>query len=96
MKTLAAQCDEKGYTYLDWNVDTKDAVGGTSTAEDICARALKGIHGQNGCAVVLMHDGQSNSTCAAALELLIPKLLSEGYTFLRADELTLPVHHTLE
>ena len=72
-----------GYNVILWKIDTYDWKG---TAADIIAdKVLKSI--KNG-DIVLMHDyisGRSNT--AAALEILIPKLINEGYELVTVDEL---------
>ncbi len=95
MQKIIAQCDEYGYVYVDWNVDTKDAESSAAVApETIRSRALKGLFLQNS-PVILMHDGKSNTTVAQAAELLIVELLDKGYTFDTVDHLTEEIHHRL-
>ena len=54
MTTLAAQADEKGLVYFDWNVDSNDA-GGTTTADGIYENITNGCSGMD-VSVVLCHD----------------------------------------
>ncbi|MDO4567210.1 MAG: polysaccharide deacetylase family protein, partial [Oscillospiraceae bacterium] len=95
MKTLAGQCAEKGYVYFDWNVDTRDAVGDTKSADYIAERAVKGALREN-VPVILMHDGPMNTTAADALDIIIPALKEQGYAFATLGELAdAPVQHSL-
>ncbi len=76
-------CAELGYTMILWSIDTKDWQG----------RDADGIFNEvkNAAApgrIVLMHDFVSGrSHTAEALEMLIPYLLSEGYTLVTVSEL---------
>ncbi|MEA4911706.1 MAG: polysaccharide deacetylase family protein [Oscillospiraceae bacterium] len=94
MKTLCAECDGRGLTYCDWNVDTKDAVSGVKSADYIARRAIEGALG-NAPSVILMHDGGLAANTADALDILIPALREKGCVFAFPDELTVPVHHHL-
>ncbi|MEG2083624.1 MAG: polysaccharide deacetylase family protein, partial [Oscillospiraceae bacterium] len=55
MKNLVEQCKQFEYTYYDWNVDTRDALGDVKSADYIAKRAISGALGQKN-AVILMHD----------------------------------------
>lgn len=94
MRQLVDDCAERGIAYFDWNIDTKDAVSKTKSAEYIAAKITENVSGHNP-AVVLMHDGTVASTAAEALDIAIPKLLSEGYVFARLDQTVAEVHHSL-
>ncbi len=95
MKSLIADCDERGISYYDWNVDTKDAVNGTISASSIAKRAVDGAR-QQPVAVILMHDGTLGRNAAEALEIIIPELIDEGYSFSRLDEIGAAVHHNID
>jgi len=98
MKTLVSQCEERGFVYFDWNIDTKDAEGGKKSPQDIALRAVRGIDELSGTdtdLIILMHDGSSNPHAADAAQILISQLRSEGYLFDTLDHLAEPVHHTL-
>ncbi len=94
MRELVSDCEQRGISYHDWNIDTKDAVSGTISADTIAARIVKGIKG-NEPSVVLMHDGTMASTAADALDIAIPRLIDMGCEFARLDDITAAVHHTL-
>ncbi|MEG1181067.1 MAG: polysaccharide deacetylase family protein [Oscillospiraceae bacterium] len=94
MRILAKECDERGYCYFDWNVDTRDSLGAAKPAGDIANAAVSGMKSANS-SVVLMHDGMGAKTIAAATEIIIEELLAMGYSFDTLDNLSLPVHHSL-
>ena len=54
------------------------------TAEMRAERILK--QAKNG-SIILLHDSQGNSQTVAALDLIIPALLNDGYEFLTVTEL---------
>jgi peptidoglycan/xylan/chitin deacetylase (PgdA/CDA1 family) len=77
MTRLAEMVEEKGYTYFDWNVDSKDA-GGATTPEEVLGNVISGI-GNKSHSVVLMHDIKSYTV--DAVEWIIRWGKSCGYTF---------------
>ena len=93
MRALAAGCEERGFVYVDWNVDTGDGVGDLS-AETIARRAVEGAGGKAH-AVILMHDGTSKNSVADAVRILVPQLRDMGCSFATLDALPIEVHHTL-
>ena len=93
MRSLTAACEERGFVYVDWNVDTGDGVEQLS-AETIAKRAVKGVEGKPH-AVILMHDGTSKESVAAAVRILVPQLRDMGCSFATLDALPVEVHHAL-
>lgn len=78
MTRLTAMVKEKGYRYFDWNVDSNDA-GGASSSSEVFRNVIQGI-GNKSCAVVLQHDIKGFSI--DAVERIINWGLENGYTFL--------------
>lgn len=72
-----------GYSVALWNVDTLDWKGTPSAV--IVNTVEKYVHGGD---IILMHDYTSlkNTTCEA-LEIMIPRLLAEGYEFVTVSQL---------
>ena len=72
-----------GYSVALWSVDTLDWKG--TPASIIASSVEDQVHGGD---IILMHDYTSlkNTTCDA-LEIMIPKLLDEGYEFVTVSEL---------
>lgn len=95
MRTLIADCAARGITYVDWNVDTKDAENGTCDADTIVQRAIRGAEKVDGDLVILMHDGTANSTAAEATRELIQYFQQQGCVFDTLDHLDGEVHHNL-
>ena len=94
MHTLIDQCEQKGYAYFDWTIDTRDALGGTVSASTICGRVTDNID-QVPVAVILMHDGPQQKTAPEAAETVITRLTELGYVFDTLDNLAETVHHTV-
>lgn len=78
MSRLVKSTRENGFRYFDWNVDSKDA-GGASTSEEVFQNVIKGLQ-ENRTSVVLQHDIKDFSV--AAVEKIIVWGLANGYTFL--------------
>ena len=78
---LAAQ--DLGYSVILWSIDTLDWKGTSSGC--IVSTINNNICGGD---IVLMHDYTCmNNTTSDALEIVIPKLLSQGYQFVTVSEL---------
>lgn len=78
MSRLTVSLKENGYKYFDWNVDSNDA-GGASTSDEVFRNVVNGISGKK-TAIVLQHDTQLFSV--NAVERIIIWGLANGYTFL--------------
>ena len=80
MSRLVDEVESRGYTYFDWNVDSRDAEGKGS--DDIYNYTIGGLSKSRG-NVVLMHD--IKKTTANALERVIQTALDKGYKFKTLD-----------
>lgn len=89
MSTLARQCDDKGWTYFDWNVDSNDA-GGTTSASGVYNNIVSGVSGKKN-AVVLCHDIKSYTV--DAIEDVIIWGQNNGYVFLPLNSGSPTAHH---
>ena len=81
--TVRAVAKDMNYSLVLWSVDTRDWV--PASCDDIVNAVIGNVDGDE---IILMHDyvvGKSNTP--AALEIIIPKLLDEGYTFVPVSEL---------
>jgi len=87
MSTLAAAVESKGYTYFDWNIDSRDAEGKNS--DQIYSNVINGLSKTHG-NVVLMHD--IKRTTANAIERIIQYGLNNGYQFKVLDK-SIVCHH---
>lgn len=73
----------RGYSIIMWSVDTLDWQGKSARviADNVLANTKPG-------SVILMHDGIfSKSHTAEALDIIIPALMANGYTFVTVGEL---------
>ena len=79
MLTLIRDVEEKGYSYVDWNVDSRDAEPAvTKTGDDVANNVTSGLVKTRG-NVILMHD--IKQTTAAGLEKIIQYGQNRGYKF---------------
>ena len=89
MSRLAASVTENGYRYFDWNVDSNDA-GGASTTTEVVNNVINGIS-KRSVSIVLQHDIKKFSV--NAVEQIIVWGLNNGYTFKALDETSPICHH---
>ena len=85
MAELKAQCAEKGYAYVDWNVCAEDAVGGKPSANTIYRNVVRETGEQTQC-IVLMHDSATTRTTAEALPDIIQWYKDQGFAFLTVEQ----------
>lgn len=78
MPTLAAQAKSKNYIYVDWNVDSGDAMGHTMPKKTIVNNVLTGSKNKTE-AVILMHQTAPKTTTAEALPEIIEGLQKMGF-----------------
>ena len=91
MTTLTEAVQAAGFRYFDWNVDSNDA-GGATTSKKVMENVLAGVQGQR-ISVVLQHDIHDFSV--EAVEDIILWGLENGYTFLPLTETSPDFHHTV-
>ncbi len=89
MSRLAVSVTNNGYRYFDWNVDSNDA-GGATTTEQVVNNVINGIS-KRSVSVVLQHDIKKFSV--NAVEQIITWGLNNGYTFKALDETSPVCHH---
>ena len=89
MSYLANEVESKGYSYYDWNVDSRDAEG--KNCEQVYHYATSGFSKSSG-NVVLMHDIKQSTACA--LERIIEYGKNNGYTFKTLDSGVVCHHRT--
>ena len=77
MSRLTKTLTDMGYQYFDWNVDSKDA-GGATSSKEVFNNVIKGISSHN-TSIVLQHDTTAYSV--NAVENIIGWGLAHGYTF---------------
>lgn len=86
MKQLIAEAEERGFTYIDWNISAEDAVGGHPSAGSIYNNIVRGVGDKDVC-IVLMHDTNATKNTAAALPDVIRWFKNAGYRFDTVDHL---------
>lgn len=92
MSRLTRTVEEAGFTYFDWNVDSRDAAG-CRDAEEIYQNVISGIQGKTW-AVVLQHDV---SACSIrAVERILVWGRCNGYRFCALNENSPQCHHPVQ
>ena len=93
MTRLTNKLDEMGYRYFDWNIDSYDA-GGASTSYEVYCNVVNGIAGSGYYySVVLQHDLWGFSV--NAVEDIIQWGLANGYTFAALNMYSPGCEHTV-
>lgn len=90
MTEATSLVEEEGYTYFDWNVDSRDA-GGAKTAEQVYNNVIEGISFGNN--IVLMHDSAGHTYTLEALEAIIDYCIANNYKVEAISADTKPIHH---
>lgn len=85
--------EQAGYTVMDWNVDSQDAVRKGVKAEEILETVRKSPLKHE--LVVLMHDGTGHEESVKALPGVIAYYREQGYRFARLTEDVKPVQFRL-
>lgn len=78
MQTLKKMVIEKGYQYVDWNLDSSDATGNNVPVSKILASACHDYQPQQ---CLLMHDTDAKNTTVEALPQIIKYFKDKGYVF---------------
>ena len=86
MKRLVAQCGEKGYEWIDWNVSAEDATSSHPDAGQILENIRAGAEGRDLC-VVLMHDTAKTDATVEALPEIIDWFAAQGYHFCTVEQM---------
>lgn len=92
MTRLTKQVQEKGFTYVDWNVDSGDADGNGIAVSKLLSNVAKQSRGK-GDICVLMHDTNAKSTTVQALPQIICYLRAQGYRFEALTKDSPTFHH---
>jgi len=87
MNKIAEECNEKGYRYFDWNVDSRDGDGPYVSVERITSNVLRGAKNHKK-AIILLHDINSMKNTVTALPNIIKGLQEQGFSFGVIDEYT--------
>ena len=81
MAEIKGELTQKGYVYVDWNVDSQDArTKELKSKKAIIEAVVQGASKQK-TAVILMHDAPAKTTTAEALPEIIRQLKEKGYEF---------------
>lgn len=91
MSRLSVETVNRGYYYFDWNVDSNDA-GGATTSDAIYRNVVNNLS-PNRANVVLMHDAGTKQATANALKDIIRYGKNNGYNFDKLTESSSPVRH---
>ena len=91
MSDLAAQVQERGYQYFDWDASCGD--GADHTAEELVEATIADTSAGLTDIVFLMHDGAGKQTTVEALPAIIEHFRNQGYGFYPIDRTTPVPHH---
>lgn len=94
MTRLTKKVEEKGYVYVDWNVDSTDASAG-KVAESKLIKSIQSNSKNKGDICVLMHDTGAKTTTVDALPEIICHLRGQGYRFEALTTESTVFHHGL-
>lgn len=93
MTKLTQSVQSKGFTYFDWNIDSKDA-GGAKTSDEVARNVINGISkSKRKSLVVLQHDIKGYSV--DAVEQILQWGLANGCTFKALTESSPQCHHNV-
>lgn len=90
MTRLTNQVEQQGFDYFDWNIDSEDA-GGASSSKEVYDNVTSALRGGN--YIVLMHDFSSNYKTLNALRDIIRYGKAQGYTFAALSHNSIKAHH---
>ena len=98
--TSISQCiewlDENGFSYQDWNIDSRDADGKVYTPDQMAQNVIDSVRkSEKTDLIVLMHDAEPKTTTVKCLPKVIETLKADGYTFCQITDNTKPIHHNL-
>lgn len=89
MSILTSEVEEKGFTYFDWNVDSRDA-GGASTADEVYDNVIDALKwGEE--SIVLQHDVKDFSV--EAVEKIIEYGKENNFIFRKLTPDSFDAHH---
>ena len=93
MTKLTQSIQEKGFTYFDWNIDSKDAAG-AKTTDEVVQNVINGINkSKRKNLVVLQHDIKGYSV--EAVDQIIQWGLANGCTFKALTQSSPECHHNV-
>lgn len=92
MTRLTKKVTEKGYTYVDWNVDSGDASANGVPVNKLVNNVISQSRGKDSICV-LMHDTGAKNTTVDALPQIICYLRSQGYRFEALTKESKVFHH---
>lgn len=90
MSKLAADVQEKGYQYYDWNIDSGDGAG--CKKDEIVARSATDRYSH---AVILFHDSAAKDETVEALPEVMEYYKGQGYEFRAIDRESFVPHHNI-
>ena len=78
MDSLCREVQYRGYQYVDWNLDSRDASGNNVPVQRIVSSACRDLGGE---ICLLMHDAEPKKSTVAALPAIIRFFKERGYEF---------------
>lgn len=90
MSRLTSLVEQRGFDYFDWNIDSKDA-GGASSSNEVYRNVTNALRGGN--YIILMHDFSGNYKTLNALRDIIRYGKKQGYAFSNLTHSSIKAHH---
>lgn len=84
--------EDRGITYLDWNVLSPDIRDGNVSKKQMISEIMEDVNRYE-TSVILFYDTQTQPMTVKALPKIIKKLQNEGCEILPVDENTAPIRH---
>ncbi len=91
---LHEHCENLGYTYYDWNVDSGDE-DPDLTADEIYENVIQKVQGKDK-VMLRMHDGNTQKATKEALPRILKELVRQGWEFRIIDDSTETFHQNLD
>ncbi len=92
---IVERLNAEGYTYFDWNVDSRDASTDKNKSAEALLNNIKKSIGENRVINILMHDTNEKKTTVEALPLIIDYLKEQGYSFMTLSPTSTLIQHTV-
>lgn len=80
-KKFTNSIKKAGYTFVDWNLDSKDSIINKQNSSSEIVNQIKASYGNNDKLIILMHDSASNESTSIALPEIINFFKSQNYIF---------------
>lgn len=92
---IVERLNNEGYTYFDWNVDSRDASNDKDRSAGALINNIKTSSKDKRVINILMHDTNEKKSTVEALPQIIDYLRAEGYIFMTLSENSTVIHQNI-